>query len=215
MKYRRMNLQYFAGNGLEFLKDILGDQYESFETAIKAHNEKPENKDKQIKLANINSGEYVSKEKYDRVSDDAQNYKTQFETVQSKLDGFKDIDVDKLQEEVERLNGELTTTKTSYEAKIADRDFTDSISKAITAAGGKNSKAIMALLDSDALKSSKNQEADIKAAIENCQKENAYLFGSNEPINNPVGPTGDPIPGQTKKLEEMSYDEYKAYRQGK
>ena len=41
----------------------------------------------------------------------------------------------------------------------------------------------------DSLKQSKDQTADIKAAIEDCQKDNSYLFGANEPINNPVGPT--------------------------
>jgi len=42
----------------------------------------------------------------------------------------------------------------------------------------------------EALKTSKDQTTDIKAAIEACQKDNGYLFGANEPINNPVGPTG-------------------------
>ena len=73
--------------------------------------------------------------------------------------------------------------------------FGTSLEAAITAAGGRNAKAIKALLDVDALKKSKDQTADIKAAIEACQKENMYLFGANEPINNPTGPTNGPTPG--------------------
>ena len=46
------------------------------------------------------------------------------------------------------------------------------------------------MLDIDALKESKNQEADIKAMLETCKEENDYLFGSDEPIKNPVAPTG-------------------------
>lgn len=59
---------------------------------------------------------------------------------------------------------------------MADRDFSDSLSAAINGAKGKNAKAIMALLDTEALKGSKNQADDIKTAIETCQKENPYLF---------------------------------------
>ena len=41
------------------------------------------------------------------------------------------------------------------------------------------------------------------------------MFGSNEPINNPIAPTGGKIPGVSKNLEDMTYEEYKDYRQGK
>lgn len=47
---------------------------------------------------------------------------------------------------------------------------------AITNAKGKNAKAVKALLDVDTLKASKNQAADIKAALEAVQKESGYLF---------------------------------------
>ena len=48
----------------------------------------------------------------------------------------------------------------------------------------------MALLDVDALKSSKDQTADIKKALETVKESDAYLFGADEPFLNPVGPTG-------------------------
>lgn len=44
---------------------------------------------------------------------------------------------------------------------------------------------------------------------------NEYMFGSNEPINNPIAPTGGKVPGVSKNLEDMTYEEYKDYRQGK
>lgn len=139
----------------------------------------------------------------------------QLDTVNESLKKFDGVDVEEMNKQIQTLTNNLEASQKEYEAKITERDFADSLSKAITEAGGRNSKAIMALLDKDALKASKNQEADIRAAIEACQKDNDYLFGSNEPIKNPVGPTGDPLPGPVKQLEEMSYEEYKAYRQGK
>lgn len=51
---------------MEFLKTILGEElYNQFAEKLNAYNGNEENKDKQIKLANLGSGEYVGKGKYD------------------------------------------------------------------------------------------------------------------------------------------------------
>ena len=68
-------------------------------------------------------------------------------------------------------------------------EFNSAIEKAITEAGAKNTKAVKALLDIEALKGSKNQKDDIASALETVKKDNEYMFGSNEPINNSVGST--------------------------
>lgn len=200
---------------MEFLKEVLGDGYAALETAVKEWNEKPENKEKQIKIVNAASGAYVSKSKYDALEIEKNGIFEQLNTATENLKKFEGIeDPTKLQSEITRLSGELETQKSTYEEKIADMKFTAALEAAITAAGGRSAKAISALLDVDSLKDSKNQENDIKTAIETCKTQNEYLFGSDEPIKNPIGPTGDPLPGG-KKLEDMSYEEYKAYRQGK
>ena len=176
---------------MEFLKAILGDGYASVEAAVKAWNEKPENKEKQVKIANIGSGDYVSKSKYDALETEKNGIAAQLQTATDNLKKFEGIeDPTKLQNEITRLTGELDTQKKTYEGQIADMKFGTALEAAITAAGGRNAKAIKALLDVENLKDSKDQTADIKAAIEACQKENGYLFGANEPINNPTGPTG-------------------------
>ena len=63
-----------------------------------------------------------------------------------------------------------------HQKELADRDFRQLLEGAITSAKGKNTKAISALLDVETLKGSKNQEADIKAALEGLKKDNGYLF---------------------------------------
>lgn len=51
---------------MEFLKEILGEElYAQFVEKVNAHNGNEANKDKLIKLANLASGEYVGKGKYD------------------------------------------------------------------------------------------------------------------------------------------------------
>ena len=80
-----------------------------------------------------------------------------------------------------------------FDAKIADRDFNDLIDRSISAAKGKNAKAIRALLDIDALKSSKNQQKDIETALAGLTEaeDSKMLFGEPEPTKigegNPIG----------------------------
>ena len=51
---------------MEFLKEIVGEElFNQFSEKINAHNGNEANKDKLIKLANLGTGEYVSKAKHD------------------------------------------------------------------------------------------------------------------------------------------------------
>ena len=69
-------------NDMEFLKEILGEElYKQFETAINAHNGNEANKDKKVKLENINSGNYVSKLKYDDIMQQLTGKNTELETA--------------------------------------------------------------------------------------------------------------------------------------
>ena len=118
------------------------------------------------------------------------NYKEQLETATATLKTFEGVDVNDLQSKITALQNDLTAKDTEYQNKLADRDFNDKLNGLITTAGGKNSKAIMALLDIDTIKASKNQDTDLQAAIEKCKTDNDYLFGSTDPFQNPVAPTG-------------------------
>ena len=123
---------------------------------------------------------------------DRDKYKEQLDTATTELDKFKDVKPEELQATIQKLQADLKAKDDEYAAKEADRLFRDSVREAITAAGGKNEKAVMALLDLETLKDSKNQKDDIKTALEAVKKDNDYLFTSKEPIDNPnpTGPTG-------------------------
>lgn len=63
--------------------------------------------------------------------------------------------------------------------ELRERD-SSLLKDAITAARGRNEKAIRALLNVDALKASKDQTADIRAALEALKKDSGYLFETDE-----------------------------------
>ena len=104
----------------------------------------------------------------------------QLTTAKAGLKAFEGVDVDSLKGQIADLNGKLSKAETDYQAKIADIEFTGRLDSAISGLKGKNSKAIKAMLDIDALKASKNQAEDIKAALENVKKENDYLFDAED-----------------------------------
>lgn len=121
---------------------------------------------------------------------DRDKYKEQLDTATAELEKFKDVKPDELQATIEKLQADIKAKDEEYAAKEADRIFRDAVKEAITAAGGRNEKAVMAMLDIDTLKASNNQKDDIKTALEEVKKDNDYLFESKEPIKNPTGPTG-------------------------
>lgn len=118
------------------------------------------------------------------------NFKDQLATATTSLEKFKDVDPTAMQSEIDKLNQQLKDKDAEYAAKEADRAFSETLKEAIKTAGGRNEKSVMALLDIDSLKASKDQSTDIKKALDEVKKSDAYLFGADEPFLNPVGPTG-------------------------
>lgn len=109
----------------------------------------------------------------------ADGYKTQLDAAKDSLKAFDGVDVKDLQGKVTQLTADLAAKETEYAKKLADRDFNDIIGKYAAEYKAHDVKAVMPFLDTEKLKSSKNQDADIKAAFEGLKKEQSYLF--NDP----------------------------------
>lgn len=107
--------------------------------------------------------------------------KDRLKTAEDGLKAFDGVDITKLQGEISKLKGDLAKKDSDWQEKIDGMAFDGRIKDAITAAKGRNAKAIAALLDVEKLRSSKNQEADIKSALEAIKKDNAYMFETDTP----------------------------------
>ena len=114
-------------------------------------------------------------------------------TLTESLDKFKDVNVDDLNATIATLKTDLANKDQELKNKIADRDFNDLLKDSIASAHGKNAKAIMALLDVNSLKESKNQKEDIAAALKGLSEaeDSKMLFGTADPEvvggGNPIG----------------------------
>lgn len=132
--------------------------------------------------------------------DKVSNLTTQLETTKEALKKFEGVDAAALNQKIKDLETDLANKDADYQKQIADRDFNDLLKESIATAKGRNAKAIMALLDVDTLKASKNQKEDVAAALKALTEaeDSKMLFGEAETV---IG-EGDPIgtlrkPGST------------------
>ena len=113
---------------MDFLKAILGEEfYTQLEKAINEYNGKPENKDKQLKLADLGSGEYVSKGKYTSLEaenqtnasklTEANNLIAQLQKATKDNEGIQN-QVTAYQDKVKELETQLEQTKLDAEIKV-------------------------------------------------------------------------------------------------
>lgn len=119
---------------------------------------------------------------------DYDTIKGQLKEASAAIEGFKAMDIDGIKKAADEWKIKAETAEKNAAAKIADMQFDGLLSGAVSSAKGKNAKAIRALLDVDTLKASKNQEADIKTALEALKKDNDYLFEGEQKLPPPGAP---------------------------
>ena len=125
--------------------------------------------------------------------------KTQLDEARQTLKGFEGVNVSELQGKVAQLTADLAAEESEYQGRIAEMEFDAVIDEAIRGSKARNAKAVRALLDLGALRTSKNQKEDIAAAIEAVKKENDYLFAdTNVPRVVSSTPGADPEADSTK-----------------
>ena len=114
---------------MEFLKEILGEElYKQFEQAVNAYNGNESNKDKQIKLANLTEGGYVSKDKYTSLETDLSGKTSELEKANGLIEELKKSTgkdeglqqkITDYEAEIEKLKKENETLKTDNALKFA------------------------------------------------------------------------------------------------
>ena len=97
---------------MEWLKNIVGeDLFKQVETKVNEHNGKVENKDKQVKIVNVNDGEYVSKLKYTTLENELNTTKTSLQTANTTIEDLKKNNTN---------NADLQAKITQYETEKQD-----------------------------------------------------------------------------------------------
>lgn len=117
--------------------------------------------------------------KVNRLTEDLNAEKKRADDAVETLKGFEGKDFDAITRERDEWKRKHDDAVAEHQREQEEREFNSVLEAAITDAKGKNAKAIMALLDMEKLRGSRNQEKDVKAALEALRAESGYLFDDN------------------------------------
>lgn len=156
--------------------------------------------------------------KVNRLTDDLNAEKKRADDAVETLKGFEGKDFDAITRERDEWKRKHDEAVSTHQKEQEEREFNSTLESAISESKGKNAKAIMALLDMDKLRGSKNQEKDIKAALDALRTESGYLFEDNggtprftTPNTTPATPTNT-TPKDILKIKDHS-ERQKAWAQ--
>lgn len=115
---------------MEFLKEIIGEElYNQLVEKVNAHNGNEDNKDKQVKIANLANGEYVGKGKYDALNEMLTGKQTELDTANGLIAELKKGA--KGNEEMQGKIAQYETTVAQLQAQLQDTKIKAAIKVAL------------------------------------------------------------------------------------
>lgn len=155
---------------MEFLKAIFGDAALTYDQLA----EKLAGS-KEVKLANLADGAYVSKEKF---AAEAQKVEAANKTIQQLQETVKKFDgVD-----AEKLKGDFEALQEKYNADTARLALDKALDIALLSSKARDVKAVRALLDGDKIKFDGDKLTGLDDQLEALKKSHDYMFESEKPV---------------------------------
>ncbi len=162
---------------MDFLKDILGEElFENVSSKVNAFNS--DNPDKAVKIANLATGLYVDKNKFDSVAAERDGLKTQI--------GQRDEDIAELKKKSsgnEQISSKLTELQNKYDndtaalqKQLSETQFNAALDLALEKSGAKSTKALRGLLDMEKITLENNALSGFSEQLEQIKAENDFLF---------------------------------------
>lgn len=114
---------------------------------------------------------------------DYETIKEQLGKAQETIKGFEGQDIEGVRRAAADWEKKYNEAIADHERQMADLAFNSALKDAIATAKGRSANAVIGELGTEriaALKASKNQDADIKAALEGLKKDSGYLFDDGQ-----------------------------------
>lgn len=149
--------------------------------------------EKCVSLVNDEFSGFVPKSRLDKVIEQRDKYKTDYESSVEQLNNLANSakDVDSLKGEIAKLTETNKQLIADHDAKIAQLALDNAAEMTLVKAGAKNTKAVKALI-SDFLADAKLDGDTVKGldeVIAKVKESDGYLFNSVSSNNNPTGHT--------------------------
>lgn len=172
------------------------------------------------KLAELSAEElkgYVPKERFNEVNEAKKNAEALVKERDGQIETLKASsgDNEALKKQIEDLQKANKEAADKYDADLKQLRLDNAVDKAITAANGKNAKAIKALLDLEKVEvledgTTKNLTEQLEALAK--AEDSSMLFGSSTPnVKGMVPGKGKETPGSGVDTSKMTYSEMTAY----
>lgn len=177
------------------IKEIIGEE---------AFNALSEEKRKELvkkDFEDVSNGAFISKSKFDQISNEAKEYKKQVGERDTQIKDLKEEykDVDGLKEKVETLEKANRDQKETHEKQLNDIAFNNALEKGLSSFNIKDKTLIMTLINKDKLKVDGENVIGLKEQIEPLQKSHEYLFekviNGTSKFNTGGGTDPNPTPG--------------------
>lgn len=146
--------------------------------------------DKKADFDKAIAANYKTVAEYDKQAGKLTAMTERAETAENTLKGFEGKDFDAITKDRDEWKQKHDTLVQKHQEEADAREFNDLLNAAIGEAKGKNAKSIIANLPIDELKSSKNRDKDIKAAIAKVKESDGYLFDADDGGTPPAKFTG-------------------------
>lgn len=158
---------------MEFLKELLGEEL------YKQVAEKLKGNDK-VKLANLATGEYVAKAKFDSAEASVKDLKKQVDDRDKQLKDLKKNvgDNEELKTKITELEAANKKTKEDYEEKLQKQTFDHALDGKLTSNKVKNPKAVKALLDLEKVSLDGENLIGLEEQLAALKESDSYLFES-------------------------------------
>ncbi|MBP3480155.1 MAG: phage scaffolding protein [Clostridia bacterium] len=157
---------------MEKLKALFGNEaltWEQLESKLKDS--------KEIKLANLASGGYVDKKKFD-------DKVTELETANNTITGLRETVTKFDGVDVERLKADAKEWEAKYNTDIEAVKLDSAVDLGIVAAKAKNPKLIKAALDMSLIKRDGENVIGLSEQLDNLKKSDGYLFEEEQQQDN-------------------------------
>ena len=147
--------------------------------------------------------DYAPKADLEAAAAKAAGLEEQLADATAQIEKFDGLDADQIKAQIADYKARAEAAEKDRDEKLAEAAFDAKLGDALREAKAKNPRLARAALDLESLRRSKNQDADIAAAIEAVRKSDAYLFGAAEAEPAPAGGTGTAtVPGGAKYTAE-------------
>ena len=164
---------------MEFLKEVLGEElYTSVKEKVDAYNADDNRKDNPLKIGDLSTGRYVSKDKFSALETEANGYKTQLETLNAELTALKDkkgTDGD-TKEALKALQEQHSAEMQSLKERLESTRRDGLLESALIKGGARNTKAVKALLDMERIKMEDDKLDGLDDQLDALRKDSGYLF---------------------------------------